>query len=528
MRRIGVLGGLILSLIVFAPSVAYLQPFSTQIQLAITQLTTGVTPFTNLRLTASAYQNWGTTTGTSGYGFRDSAGTLQFKNSGGSWQAFAGSGSTGAPADATYWVRTANVTLTNETVMGSLGTGAVLNTTTTGVPTIYAGAACTNQFPRSLSASLAPTCASVSMSADVTGTLGVANGGTGLASGTSGGILAFTASGTIASSAALIANRIVLGGGAGAVPTVLGSLGTTTTLLHGNAGGAPTFSAVDLTADVTGLLPGTNGGTGNGFTAFSGPATSLKTFTLPNASATILTDNAAVTAAQGGTGQTSYTIGDLLQASATTTLSKLAATSTGNALISGGVGTVSSWGKIGLTTHVTGTLGSTNGGTGFASYTVGDLLYANSTTSLARLTAPAIGQVLISQGTSTAPVWSATARVSALNLGANLALSATAPTISSGFGSSPSIVAGTSASFRVDVGTGGTATAGVIAMPTAATGWNCHVEDLTAVTANVADARTVQLASSTTTVTVENQTVSTGAALAWTASDVLGLMCVAY
>jgi hypothetical protein len=30
--------------------------------------------------------------------------------------------------------------------------------------------------------------------------------------------------------------------------------GTSTTVLHGNAGGAPTFSAVNLTSDVTGVL----------------------------------------------------------------------------------------------------------------------------------------------------------------------------------------------------------------------------------------------------------------------------------
>ncbi|HMD00285.1 MAG TPA: hypothetical protein VKH37_09030, partial [Ferruginibacter sp.] len=60
-------------------------------------------------------------------------------------------------------------------------------------------------------------------------------------------------------------------------------------------------------ADLNQIIASTYGGTGNGFTKFSGPATSEKTFTLPNASATILTDNAAVTAAQGGTGVTSYT-----------------------------------------------------------------------------------------------------------------------------------------------------------------------------------------------------------------------------
>lgn len=72
--------------------------------------------------------------------------------------------------------------------------------------------------------------------------------------GTSGGVPYFSSSSSIASSAALSADRIVLGGGPGAAPTVAGSLGTTTTLLHGNAAGPPTFGAVALAADVTGNL----------------------------------------------------------------------------------------------------------------------------------------------------------------------------------------------------------------------------------------------------------------------------------
>jgi len=69
-------------------------------------------------------------------------------------------------------------------------------------------------------------------------------------------------------------------------------------------GGSNTITGIPLTTAVTGILPAANGGTGNGFTGFTGPATTGKTFTLPNASATILTDNTAVTIAQGGTGQT--------------------------------------------------------------------------------------------------------------------------------------------------------------------------------------------------------------------------------
>jgi hypothetical protein len=70
-----------------------------------------------------------------------------------------------------------------------------------------------------------------------------------------------------------------------------------------------------------------------------------------------------ITAAKGGTGQTSYAVGDLLYASTTTALSKLADVATGNALISGGVGVAPSYGKIGLTTHVSGVLPVANGGT---------------------------------------------------------------------------------------------------------------------------------------------------------------------
>lgn len=71
-----------------------------------------------------------------------------------------------------------------------------------------------------------------------------------------------------------------------------------------------------------------------------------------------------LSAGQGGTGQTSYTVGDILYADTSSTLAKLSDVATGNALISGGVGSAPSWGKIGLTTHVSGTLPIANGGTG--------------------------------------------------------------------------------------------------------------------------------------------------------------------
>lgn len=77
-----------------------------------------------------------------------------------------------------------------------------------------------------------------------TGILPVANGGTGLASGTSGGVLAFTAAGTLASSGALAANALVIGGGAGVAPS-------TTTTGTGVLTFLGTPSSANLAAAVT-------------------------------------------------------------------------------------------------------------------------------------------------------------------------------------------------------------------------------------------------------------------------------------
>lgn len=98
-----------------------------------------------------------------------------------------------------------------------------------------------------------------------------------------------------------------------------------------------------------------------------------------------------ITAVKGGTGQTSYAVGDLLYANTTTTLAKLADVATGNALISGGVNTAPSYGKIGLTTHVSGTLPVANGGTGVTTSTgTGNTVLSSS---------PTLTNLLLSGGT---------------------------------------------------------------------------------------------------------------------------------
>ena len=546
------------------------QNINTQIAIAINNLVTGVTPFTAFRTATSSYLNWGSTQGINGYGIRDNAGVIEIKNSGGAWTVVVGG--SGNPTNASYWTRVPEAALSNETPLSALATALILNTTATGVPVAYTGTTCTSQYLKALSAVGAGTCTTIDINGETTGTLTVSRGGTGITAGTSGGIPAFTGAGTLASSSVLTQNAIMLGGGTGAAPTVLASLGTTTTLLHGNAAGAPTFGAVVLTTDVSGILGSTNGGTANAFFTVSGPAASIKTFTFPNANATVLTSNAAVTAVQGGTGQTVYAVGDILAADTTTTLSRVADVATGNALISGGVGVLPLWGKIALATHVSGTLPVANGGTGLASWTTGDLLYASAGTTIAGLTdvaagrflrsggagvapaysttswtnaattgdllaasaantysniaAVALGQTLISQGAGVLPIWSTALRISTINLGANLTFSNAAPTISAGFGAGASVTAGTTAAFRVDVGAA--SMSGTIGLPTAATGWNCDVTNLTATLANRADAITVQISSTTATAVLESQTVSTGAAVNWGANDILAVKCAAF
>lgn len=107
-----------------------------------------------------------------------------------------------------------------------------------------------------------------------------------------------------------------------------------------------------------------------------------------------------------------------------------------------------------------------------------------------------------------------------------LAASVTAPTIASGFGTSPSVTTSNgTASFQINVGTGGTASSGVVTMPAATTGWSCVVSPAAA---PQAAAIMYSAPTSTTSITITNYTLTTGAALAWTASTVIAVNCVGY
>lgn len=105
----------------------------------------------------------------------------------------------------------------------------------------------------------------------------------------------------------------------------------------------------------------------------------------------------------------------------------------------------------------------------------------------------------------------------------------TSPTIASGFGGGASVTTvNGGAAFLVNVGTGGSASSGVITMGTASTGYACSVNDITARNSGTAVNQTYETATSTTSVTITNQALATGIAAAWAASDIIQLACTAY
>lgn len=122
-------------------------------------------------------------------------------------------------------------------------TGLVLGQGAT-APTAYAGTSCTNQFPRSLDANGAATCASVALASDVTGVLGAARGGTGIDSSGLTGLPSIAAgvwstySGSSCGAATLptsISSAGALGcTGTPTVSSITATTGTVTTLTVGN------------------------------------------------------------------------------------------------------------------------------------------------------------------------------------------------------------------------------------------------------------------------------------------------------
>lgn len=153
------------------------------------------------------------------------------------------------------------------------------------------------------------------------------------------------------------------------------------------------------TIGVTAITWAQFSGAGSGVSSITFGSTGLTPATATTGAVTVA---GTLAVASGGTNITSYAVGDLIYASTTGILSKLADVATGNALISGGVGVAPSYGKIALTTHVSGTLPVANGGTGDTTYTNGQLLIGNTTgNTLTKATLTAGSGITITNGTGT-------------------------------------------------------------------------------------------------------------------------------
>ena len=195
----------------------------------------------------------------------------------------------------------------------------------------------------------------------------------------------------------------LVGGTTGSIPyqttvdsTLMLGAGASGTVLKSNGAAAPSWSAVEksmLSTTLANEITASTNKTGN--LTHSGDVTDtggvLKVTGINNVSLSTLgtgilknttgtgvpsiataADFPTSTVSTGGTGITSYSVGDLLYASTNTTLDKLTSIAAGNVLTTNGTNNAPSYGKVALSgavTHITGTLPVSSGGTGATSLT---------------------------------------------------------------------------------------------------------------------------------------------------------------
>lgn len=142
---------------------------------------------------------------------------------------------------------------------------------------------------------------------------------------------------------------------------------------------------------------------GDGTFQVTGP-TALRTYTFPDANATMLTSAAVVTVAQGGTGWANIQAGTIPYGNGAGALATTSAGTAGYVLaLLGGVPT---WAATTTLSTISGTLGVTQGGTGLTSVAQGDIVYASAANTLLALAKNTTAtRYLSNTGASNNPAW---------------------------------------------------------------------------------------------------------------------------
>jgi hypothetical protein len=150
------------------------------------------------------------------------------------------------------------------------------------------------------------------------GTLGVDGGGTGLTSGTSGGVLYYSATGTLASSAALAASSLVIGGGAGVAPSttttgagILTFLGTPSSANLATAVTDETGSGSLVFATSPTLATPRLAGSSSGYTTFASSNSSASNYTVTFPAETMTVGFRNLPAVGTKTGSYTLAVGDV-------------------------------------------------------------------------------------------------------------------------------------------------------------------------------------------------------------------------
>jgi hypothetical protein len=274
--------------------------------------------------------------------------TINGRLTNGTGTTLGGSGTAGAPYTVNVNTTQSIAKLSNltsngiVTTSGGDGTLSVTATTGSGNVVLATSPALVTPDLGTPSAAVLTNATGLPIVGGTTGTLSVARGGTGLTAGTSGGVLYYSASGTLASSAALGSGQLILGGGAGSAP-VSAAFGTAN----------QTFG---MNAAATAFEYKTNTGTANRITMTNGVGTYTWDIAATYVGQTSITTLGTITTgtwngtdiavSDGGTGRSTGTTAYSLIATGTTATGAqqtLANAATTEILVGGGASALPVW-----------------------------------------------------------------------------------------------------------------------------------------------------------------------------------------